>query len=62
MASAASVGGFVGPLAGAGMAASIGFRATFVACGVIMLLAVFALIWTEKKQAEGKVREPAPVP
>jgi DHA1 family multidrug resistance protein-like MFS transporter len=61
MASAASIGGFVGPLAGAGMAASIGFRATFVACGAIMLLAVFVLLWTERRQAMGRDQEVARV-
>ncbi len=60
MASAASVGGFIGPLAGAGMAATIGFRATFVACGAIMLLAAFVLIWTEKKQGVGADQGAAP--
>jgi DHA1 family multidrug resistance protein-like MFS transporter len=50
MASATSVGGFIGPLAGAGLAASFGFRATFVFCGAIMLATVFVLLWTEKRQ------------
>jgi DHA1 family multidrug resistance protein-like MFS transporter len=49
MASATSVGGFIGPLAGAGLAAGFGFRATFVICGLIMLSTVFVLLWTERK-------------
>ena len=53
MASATSVGGFIGPLAGAGLAAGIGFRATFVVCGMIMLSTVLVLLWTERKQRGG---------
>ena len=49
MASATSVGGFIGPLAGAGLAAGIGFRATFVVCGMMMLSTVVVLLWTERK-------------
>jgi len=60
MASATSVGGFVGPLAGAGLAAGIGFRATFVICGLIMLSTVFVLIWTERK-GRAPTEEPEPV-
>lgn len=49
MASAASIGGFAGPLAGAGLAANFGFQATFVFCGVVMIGAVFVLLWTERR-------------
>jgi DHA1 family multidrug resistance protein-like MFS transporter len=52
MASAAAIGGFIGPLAGAGLAASVGFRATFVFCGLVMLAMVFVLLWTERKSRE----------
>ena len=52
MASAASIGGFIGPLVGAGIAASFGFRATFVFCGLVMLATVLVLLWTEKKGQE----------
>ncbi|MBA3379308.1 MAG: MFS transporter [Chloroflexia bacterium] len=55
MASAAAVGGFIGPLTGAGLAAGVGFRATFVVCGLILLATAFVLLWTERKQ--GRVRE-----
>lgn len=48
-ASATSVGGFIGPLAGAAIAASLGFPATFVFCGVVMLATVALLVWTERK-------------
>ena len=37
-AAAASLGGFVGPLAGAAIAAALGFRATFVATAALLLL------------------------
>jgi len=53
--SAAAVGGFIGPLTGAGLAAGVGFRATFVVCGLILLATAFVLLWTERKQ--GRVRE-----
>ena len=58
MASATSVGGFAGPLAGAGLAASIGFRMAFVFCGVVMLLAVFVLLWTERRGVKDPLEEP----
>jgi len=37
MASAASLGGFIGPLAGSALAAGLGFRATFVATAFVLL-------------------------
>jgi MFS transporter, DHA1 family, multidrug resistance protein len=37
MAAAASLGGFIGPLAGSALAASLGFRATFVATALVLL-------------------------
>ncbi|MDQ3443331.1 MAG: MFS transporter [Chloroflexota bacterium] len=52
MASAAAIGGFIGPLAGAGLAASIGFRATFVFCGVVLLATVAVVLWTERHQRD----------
>ena len=60
MASATSIGGFIGPLAGAGLAASLGFRATFVACGLLMIGAVAVLLWTERRSAP--TRGPGPSP
>jgi DHA1 family multidrug resistance protein-like MFS transporter len=49
MNTAASLGGFLGPLAGAGLAASIGFRATFLATGFVLLAMVAMLYVTGKK-------------
>ena len=60
MASATSIGGFVGPLAGAGLAASVGFRATFVCCGLLMLSAIGMLLWAERRNVAST--DPAPTP
>ena len=60
MASATSIGGFIGPLAGAGLAASLGFRATFVACGLLMIGAVAVLLWTERRSAPAPGPGPSP--
>lgn len=49
MNTAASFGGFLGPLAGAGLAAGIGFRATFVVTGFVLLIMVGMLISTGKR-------------
>lgn len=49
MNTAASLGGFLGPLAGAGLAAGIGLRATFVATGFVLLVMVAMLITTGKR-------------
>ena len=51
MNTAASLGGFLGPLAGAGLAASIGFRATFLSTGFVLLLMVAMLFITGKKHS-----------
>jgi DHA1 family multidrug resistance protein-like MFS transporter len=45
MAAAQSVGGFLGPLAGAGFAAWFGFRLTFAATGIVLLLLFLWLAW-----------------
>jgi hypothetical protein len=37
LAAAASIGGFIGPLGGAAIAASFGFRITFAVTGVLLL-------------------------
>jgi DHA1 family multidrug resistance protein-like MFS transporter len=58
MASATSIGGFAGPLAGAGLAASVGFQLAFVFCGFIMLLAVVVLLWTERRGVNDPLAEP----
>jgi DHA1 family multidrug resistance protein-like MFS transporter len=49
MAAAASLGGFLGPLAGAGLAAGVGFRATFVATGFVLILTT-AVLWASGKR------------
>jgi MFS transporter, DHA1 family, multidrug resistance protein len=49
MNTAASFGGFLGPLAGAGLAATIGFRATFVVTGFV-LVATAAALWTTQRR------------
>ncbi len=36
--SSAALGAFIGPLAGAGLAVAVGFRATFLAVGILLLL------------------------
>jgi MFS transporter, DHA1 family, multidrug resistance protein len=45
----ASVGGFLGPLAGAGLAATLGIRATFVATGFV-LLAMVVILWVANRR------------
>jgi DHA1 family multidrug resistance protein-like MFS transporter len=39
------VGGFIGPLLGAVLATSLGFRATFIAAGVLLLAIAAVVIW-----------------
>ncbi len=58
MASATSIGGFAGPLVGAGLAASFGFQLAFVFCGAVMLLAVLVLLWTERRGVKDPLTEP----
>jgi len=48
------VGGFIGPLLGALLATSLGFRATFVAAGVLLLGVAVLVIWS---LAEARGRE-----
>jgi DHA1 family multidrug resistance protein-like MFS transporter len=45
----ASLGGFLGPLAGAGLAAALGLRATFVATGLVLLFMVVGLWLANRK-------------
>jgi DHA1 family multidrug resistance protein-like MFS transporter len=40
------VGGFLGPLLGAILATSLGFRATFIAAGALMLALAALVIWS----------------
>jgi MFS transporter, DHA1 family, multidrug resistance protein len=42
----AAVGGFIGPLLGALLATSLGFRATFIAAGALMLGVAAMVIWS----------------
>ena len=41
-----AVGGFVGPLVGAFLATGLGFRATFIACGTLLLTVAAMVIWS----------------
>lgn len=50
MATAASIGGFVGPLAGSGLAAGYGFRATFFLTGALLLGVVVVLFVTGRRE------------
>lgn len=49
VAAASSVGGFLGPLIGAGLAAGVGFRVTFLLTGVVLLVVTAMLIVTERR-------------
>jgi DHA1 family multidrug resistance protein-like MFS transporter len=52
------VGGFIGPLLGALLATTFGFRATFVAAGLLLLALAGMVIWTQAAtEAEGGRRE-----
>jgi MFS family permease len=51
MAAAQSVGGFIGPLAGAGFAAWVGFRFTFAATGIVLLFLFAWLVLQWRKPA-----------
>jgi DHA1 family multidrug resistance protein-like MFS transporter len=51
MNAAASFGGFLGPLAGATLAASLGFRATFFVTGFVLLAMVAGLYITNRRHA-----------
>lgn len=49
MATATSIGGFIGPIGGSGIAAGFGFRATFVFTGVLLLGVVAMLSITGRR-------------
>ncbi len=53
-----AVGGFIGPLLGALLATSLGFRATFIAAGALML-AVAAMVIVTAEPARRPIRESA---
>ena len=52
VAAASSVGGFLGPLLGAGVAAAFGFRATFVLTGIVLLGVTGVVITTARRARE----------
>ena len=41
------LGGFIGPLLGASLATSLGFRSTFVAAGALLLAVAALVIWSQ---------------
>ena len=51
VAAATAVGGFLGPLSGAGFAALFGFRWTFAATGIVLLMLFAWLAWQWRKPA-----------
>lgn len=57
MNTAGSVGGFAGPLMGAGMAGLFGIRATFLLTGVVLLLMAANLWWTNRRRPMETPRE-----
>jgi DHA1 family multidrug resistance protein-like MFS transporter len=59
VAAASSIGGFLGPLIGAGLAAGVGFRVTFLLTGVVLLLVTG---WLATSARRGGQREEAPTP
>src|SRR5215211_6878252 len=46
-----AVGGFIGPLVGAFLATSLGFRATFIASGTLLLAVAALVIWSAETTA-----------
>jgi len=58
LAAAAALGGFAGPLVGAALAATIGFRATFIVTAAILLLMALRVYQT---RAGGTVPSPADI-
>jgi DHA1 family multidrug resistance protein-like MFS transporter len=60
-ASATSLGAFIGPLAGSGLAAAVSIRATFVATALMMIMAA-AWVWfaVPRRQAEPSLEAEAP--
>ena len=55
----AGLGGFIGPLLGASLATSLGFRAVFVAAGSILLGMAALVIWSQAQTAKRSARETA---
>jgi DHA1 family multidrug resistance protein-like MFS transporter len=46
------LGGFIGPLLGAGLATSLGFRATFLASGALLLAVAGIVAWSASREVE----------
>ena len=59
MNTAGSVGGFAGPLAGAGLAGVFGIRATFVLTGIVLLFMAVNLWWANRRRPMEPSRAPA---
>jgi DHA1 family multidrug resistance protein-like MFS transporter len=56
------LGGFIGPLLGASLATNVGFRATFVAAGILLLGVAGLVIWsaaTASEAARGEIGKAA---
>jgi MFS transporter, DHA1 family, multidrug resistance protein len=49
VAAASSIGGFLGPLIGAGVAAAFGFRATFLLTGVVLLIVTVVMVIASRR-------------
>lgn len=60
IAAATSVGGFLGPLIGAGIAAGFGFRFTFVLTGMVVLLVTAAMIYSIRHGGVSTEESPTP--
>lgn len=60
VAAATSVGGFLGPLIGAGVAASFGFRFTFLMTGVVLLLVTAAMVVAIRRGHRAPEESPTP--
>ena len=53
------LGGFIGPLLGASLATSLGFRAVFVAAGALLLAMAALVIWSQTQAASRGAGTPA---
>ncbi len=60
VAAATSVGGFLGPLIGAGVAAGFGFRFTYVMTGLVLLLVTAAMVYAIRHAAADPEDSPTP--
>jgi DHA1 family multidrug resistance protein-like MFS transporter len=54
-ASLSGLGGFIGPLLGAILATSLGFRATFIAAGLLLLAVATLVIWSLRATASDQL-------